>query len=29
MGYGEKTGTFWVNTGTDESPNWVFLGYGK
>lgn len=27
MGYGEKTGTFWVNIGTDENPDWVVLGY--
>nr|DAU82177.1 MAG TPA: hypothetical protein [Caudoviricetes sp.] len=27
MGYGENPGTFWVNIGTDENPNWVFLGY--
>nr|DAD81766.1 MAG TPA: hypothetical protein [Siphoviridae sp. ctHxr66]DAH31821.1 MAG TPA: hypothetical protein [Caudoviricetes sp.] len=29
MGYGENPGTFWVNIGTDEKPNWVVLGYVK
>lgn len=29
MGYGENSGTFWVNIGTDENPDWVFLGYAK
>lgn len=29
MGYGETPGTFWVNIGTDEAPNWVVLGYVK
>lgn len=27
MGYGETPGTFWVNIGTDENPNWVVLGH--
>lgn len=27
MGYGKNPGTFWVNIGTDENPNWVVLGY--
>lgn len=27
MGYGENTGTLWVNIGTDENPNWVVLGH--
>lgn len=27
MGYGENPGTFWVNIGTDETPNWVVLGH--
>lgn len=27
MGYGETAGTFWVNIGTDENPNWVVLGH--
>ena len=27
MGYGENPGTFWVNIGTDENPNWAVLGY--
>ena len=27
MGYGENPGTFWVNIGTDENPNWVVLGF--
>jgi hypothetical protein len=25
MRYGETAGTFWVNIGTDENPNWVVL----
>ncbi len=29
MGYGENPGTFWVNIGTDENPDWVVLGYVK
>lgn len=27
MVYGENPGTFWVNIGTDEIPNWVVLGH--
>lgn len=27
MGYGDTPGTFWVNIGTDENPNWVVLGH--
>nr|DAR05234.1 MAG TPA: hypothetical protein [Bacteriophage sp.] len=29
MGYGENAGTFWINIGTDENPNWVVCGYVK
>lgn len=29
MGYGETPGTFWVNIGTDENPDWVVLGHVK
>lgn len=29
MGYGESAGTFWINIGTEENPEWAYWGQRK